>query len=202
MSDDRYQFFENIEQKQLSPQRFSHCLGVADTAEKLALKYQVDPKKAKLAGLLHDFYKETPNHVFIDLIKTGLYDPDLLNYNRGVWHGFLGADLLQQQYQVMDIEILNAIRYHTISHPQMDSLAKIIFVADYIEPHRHFSAVALARQIAAEDLDAAVLFEIQTSIKLLLDQGQKIHPQMLLTYNALYSKKSEAFKLLKKMEKN
>lgn len=202
MHDNSYQFFSRLEEKQLSTKRYHHCLGVAKTAEQLAKKYQANSKKAKLAGLLHDFYKETPKEIFINLIKQNHYNPDLLNYNLGVWHGFLGADLLQHEYHVTDIEILNAVRYHTISDPQMDTLAKIVFVADYIEPHRNFKEVELARKIANKNLDAAVLFEIINSVNLLMNQGKKVHPQMLLTYNTLYTKDSTAYKLIKKMEEN
>ena len=69
MPDNSYQFFSRLEEKYLSPKRYHHCLGVAKTAEQLAKKYQVNSKKAKLAGLLHDFYKETPKEIFINLIK-------------------------------------------------------------------------------------------------------------------------------------
>ena len=41
----------------VSSKRFKHIMGVADTCEQLAEQYGVDPKKARLAGLLHDWDK-------------------------------------------------------------------------------------------------------------------------------------------------
>lgn len=44
------------------------------------------------------------------------------------------------KYQVEDEEILSAIRYHTTGHPDMTVLEKIIYLADYIEPGRAWTA--------------------------------------------------------------
>ena len=42
----------------LKPGRFRHSVGVAETAEKLALLWGADPEKAFLAGILHDYAKD------------------------------------------------------------------------------------------------------------------------------------------------
>ena len=43
--------------KRLKPQRYAHCLGVADTAKELAKIYGADEDAAYLAGILHDCAK-------------------------------------------------------------------------------------------------------------------------------------------------
>ncbi|BDR58316.1 bis(5'-nucleosyl)-tetraphosphatase (symmetrical) YqeK [Xylocopilactobacillus apicola] len=199
---DQFSYFSELAKQKLTAKRFDHCLNVAKTAKSLAEENGVDPQKARLAGLLHDFYKETDSEVFVEMIKNGHYDSDLLSYSRGVWHGLLGADLLKQEYEFYDEEILNAIRYHTITDPRMDQLAKIVFVADYIEPKRNFRQVCLAREIAQENLDAAVLFEIRSSIKYMMIRSARIHPAMLNTYNALYANNSKLHDLIQKLEEN
>ena len=45
----------------LSEYRRIHSLNVAKEAVRLAEKYGADPEKARLAGLLHDITKETPD---------------------------------------------------------------------------------------------------------------------------------------------
>ncbi|BDR56227.1 bis(5'-nucleosyl)-tetraphosphatase (symmetrical) YqeK [Xylocopilactobacillus apis] len=202
MASDWFNYFKEIEKNKLSEHRYQHCISVSSTAESLAEKYGVDSKKAKLAGLLHDLYKQTDDQMFIDLIHSGHYDLSLLKYGNGVWHGFLGADLLKNEYHFYDEEILNSIRYHTISNPQMDNLAKVIFVADYIEPNRNFEEAALARMIAKEDLDAAVLFEIEKTVHYLMEKSSLIHPAMLLTYNTLYTNNLKYHELIEKAEEN
>ena len=42
----------------LKPGCFRHSVGVAETAEKLALLWGADPEKAFLAGILHDYAKD------------------------------------------------------------------------------------------------------------------------------------------------
>ena len=48
--------------------RFEHMLGVEKAAIALAQKYGVDPHKASLAGLLHDYCKEVDDETFLSLI--------------------------------------------------------------------------------------------------------------------------------------
>ena len=43
-------------------------------------------------------------------------------------------------------EVLDAIRYHTSGRPGMTLLEKIIYLADYIEPGRHFPGVEEVRE--------------------------------------------------------
>ena len=42
----------------MKPKRFEHARGVSKTAASLAETYGVDVRKARLAGLLHDWDKE------------------------------------------------------------------------------------------------------------------------------------------------
>ena len=44
--------------ERLKPRRFDHVLSVSDTAAALAEAYGADVRKARLAGLLHDWDKE------------------------------------------------------------------------------------------------------------------------------------------------
>lgn len=46
----------------LKPGHFRHSVGVAETAEKLALLWGADPEKAFLAGILHDYAKDMETH--------------------------------------------------------------------------------------------------------------------------------------------
>lgn len=57
--------------------RFKHMLGVEKAAIALAEKYGVDPHKASLAGLLHDYCKEVDDEIFLALIDKYNLDADL-----------------------------------------------------------------------------------------------------------------------------
>jgi predicted HD superfamily hydrolase involved in NAD metabolism len=73
-------------------------------------------------------------------------------------HGAVGAALLRHDYGVRDDELLDAVRDHVTGGPQMGPLAKILFIADKIEParDRHYHGLDPVRALARVDLDQAM----------------------------------------------
>lgn len=163
--------------------RFEHCLRVEQTAIKLAEKNHYDIEKAAVVGLIHDYAKERTDQEFQRVIKNKKLDPDLLNWGNFIWHGEVGAEIIHNELGIDDETILNAVRRHTIGAPEMTTLDKIVYVADYIEPGRDFPVVNYAREIAFLNLDDGVRFETQQTLKYLLENNKKIYPAAILTYN-------------------
>ncbi|EKF51986.1 bis(5'-nucleosyl)-tetraphosphatase (symmetrical) YqeK [Lactococcus garvieae] len=170
--------------EQMSEKRFRHILGVEKAAIFLAKKYGVDPHKASLSALLHDYAKEVPDHVFLELIDKYELDEDLKNWGNNIWHGRVGIYKLQEDLGLRDPEILHAIEVHTVGSADMSALAKVLYVADYIEEGRDFPGVIEARAIANCSLDMAVAFETMRLIDYLAELRVKIYPQSIETYNA------------------
>ncbi|QPS70724.1 bis(5'-nucleosyl)-tetraphosphatase (symmetrical) YqeK [Lactococcus garvieae] len=170
--------------EQMSEKRFRHILGVEKAAIFLAKKYGVDPHKASLSALLHDYAKEVPDHVFLELIDKYELDEDLKNWGNNIWHGRVGIYKLQEDLGLRDPEILHAIEVHTVGSAEMSALAKVLYVADYIEEGRDFPGVIEARAIANCSLDMAVAFETMRLIDYLAELRVKIYPQSIETYNA------------------
>lgn len=171
------------EKNNMDVKRFEHCIGVSETSRKLAELNNYDPDKAALAGFIHDYAKQVPNEKFIEIIKTKGFDQDLLNYNRAIWHGIVGSYIIEQELKITDSEILTAIKRHTTADTEMTTLDKIVFVADFIEPHRNFPGVEQARKIAFENLDAGVGYELAHTLSFLVENRQKIYPKTLDAYN-------------------
>ena len=92
----------------------------------------------------------------------------------------MGAYLVEKEAGITDVEILDAIRYHTSGRPKMTLLEKIIYLADYIEPGRHFPGVEEVREIAKTDLDNALIQAIQNTIIFLMKKNQRIFPLTFL----------------------
>ena len=67
----------------------------------------------------------------------------------------------------------------------MGTLEKIIFIADYIEVNRDFDGVETLRQLAATDLDRAVLAGYDSTISHLLEQEKTIYAGTVINRNAL-----------------
>lgn len=187
-----YEKYININREELvekmsqimSSKRLQHVLGVEQAAIYLAEINHYDAEKAGLAGLLHDYAKEASDEEFLTLIDKYQLDQELKQWNNNVWHGVVGVYKIQEELQLRDSDIIQAIANHTVGSSQMTTLDKIVYVADYIEHNRSFPLVDQARDIAEQSLDKAVAFETMHTVEYLAHKGQPIYPRTLDTYNA------------------
>jgi len=168
----------------MSTELFDHVLRVEETALALAEKYDANLEKVSLAALLHDMAKEMPSSEMRDIIISENLDLELLQFGSAIWHGPVAAVLARRRFEIEDEEILEAITTHTIGAPVMSIPAQIVYVADYIEPARAFDGVEKARVLAETALAEAVEYEVQATIKHLVDRKKKIYPKAIDTYNA------------------
>lgn len=171
------------EKARMDEARFEHCIGVSRTAAKLAELNGYDVDKAALAGFIHDYAKRIPVEDYRQVIKTQGFDQDLLNWNRAIWHGIVGTYFIKKELQIDDPEILQAIRRHTTGDTEMTTIDQIVFVADYIEPGRHFPGVEEARKVAYANLDEGVAYELAHTLAFLIEKRNKIYPTTLAAYN-------------------
>ena len=160
----------------LSPKRMAHSLGVSMTSYELALQYGADPAKARIAGLLHDCARELSSKTLLQLAADfGILVTDVDKANPSLLHAPVGAYVASREYSIRDEDILQAIYWHTTGKAGMTLLEKIIFIADYIEPGRHFPGVDTLRKLANHDLDQAVLTGYDLTLRHIIDQGGLIH---------------------------
>ena len=174
--------------EQLTDHRYQHTLGVMETAIAHAKRYGGHEQKAELAAIFHDYAKFRPKDEMKEIIIAQGFPQDLLEYNSELWHAPAGAYLVEKEAGISDREVLEAIRYHTSGRPGMTLLDKIIYLADYIEPGRHFPGVEEVRNMAKENLDKALIKAIQNTIMFLLKKNQTIYPDTFYTYNDLIKK--------------
>ena len=174
-------------EKRLKRSRFHHTLRVTDTAMELAKDCGEDVEKAEIAGLFHDLAKNLSEEELVSYIDHhGLAVDELVLRNLYLAHGMVAADIAEREYGISDSEILEAIWYHTIGRPSLCKLAKIIYVADYIEPQRQIEGVDLIRQVAQTgDIDKALLMTIENQMAYLLQGHKEIHPNALQMRNEL-----------------
>ncbi|GHP12911.1 HD domain-containing protein [Lentilactobacillus fungorum] len=168
----------------LTDSRFQHVLRVEQTAMKLAALNKVDLQSASIAGLVHDYAKQRPDEDFILAIKQYHLDPELLHYGNAIWHGVVGWLFVKNELQINDIEILNAVRYHTVGHEYMTPLEQIVYMADYIEPGRDFPGVDEARKITFANLAQGVAFQTKQTLSYLVAHNKPVFPQTIVTYNS------------------
>lgn len=146
--------------------RYEHTLGVSYTASALAMKYGEDVQNAILAGLLHDCAKCISNQKKLDIcVKYKITVSEIEFKNPFLLHAKIGSFLAMKKYGVRNKDVINAILNHTTGRPDMSLLEKIIYVADYIEPHRKKAPdLNEIRALAFEDIDAALLHILKSTL--------------------------------------
>lgn len=168
----------------LTDSRYQHVLRVEQTAMDLAEKNNVDIERASIAGLVHDYAKQRPDKDFIKAIHEYQLNPILLNYGNSIWHGVVGWLFVKNELQINDIEVLNAVRYHTVGHQYMTPLEQIVYMADYIEPGRDFPGVDDARKITFSNLQKGVAYQTKQTLSYLVAHNKPVFPQTIITYNS------------------
>ena len=172
----------------LSAERYSHSLGTAECAKKLAEKFGLNPEKAYVAGLLHDAAKCFSNEKLLEIIHAHLNveESELQNYK--TLHAPVSAYIVEKDFGVTDKEILSAIRWHTLGKLDMTDFEKIVFLADKIEPNtrEEEKAAEIAKYLDEENgLNKAILKCYKNTIKSLVKRDLKICYLTIEIYNKL-----------------
>lgn len=172
--------------------RFYHSLEVAKMAVELVQKHKLslEVNKVYLAGLLHDatklISKEEQKRMLYEL---GYKDEDEIMKSSNVWHGETAEEYLKKEYNINDQEILDSIKYHVMGKPNMTEFEKVIFIADYVERTRSGDVFDIARKLAFEDLNKALVYILEQQIKYITSLNQPLISQTLETYE--YYKKEK-----------
>lgn len=160
----------------LSNFRYKHSLMVADEARKLAIRYDVDEDKAYIAGLLHDIAKEFTEEENKKWINDYSLDKEWLKKeNSKIVHAEIGAIYARITYNVED-DICEAIRYHALGNIQMNTLDKIVFVADKIARENADEFIIKLKKIAYQSLDKAIILSFEFLKAKFLKEGNNINP--------------------------
>lgn len=173
----------------LTEKRYNHSIGVMQTAVALARHYGANIEKTAVAALLHDCAKNYSKSEMLELCERfGVKLDPITSQSTGLIHGFLGAVIADKYYGVNDSEIYDAIYYHTVGKPDMSLMTKIIYIADGIEPNRDYEGVERIRETAFEDIDRALILQIDSTLKSVISRGGLIHTNTIDTRN-FYLKK-------------
>lgn len=173
--------------KQIKPSRFAHVLRVEETALKIAEPLGVNLEKVSIAALMHDFAKEMDDQAMFHLAFAYWPNEALKTATGDIWHGPAAAQICRTDFNCQDESILKAIAGHTTGWFEMDQLAKIIYMADYIEPGRDFKGVKKARRLTGENLTEACEYKMIRTINYLLKQRVAIFTGTIDIYNAWVS---------------
>lgn len=183
---DKHNCYHVILKQKLSRKRYDHSVAVAKTARALAKEYGHDQENAFLAGLLHDYAREIPPLKLLELAKNlGLKGDGVMNAAPVLWHGPIGALLVERELGINQPTILEAIRYHTTGAPNIGEIAKAVFLADLIEPGRKYSERKMIEKEAFSNLNEGIFIAYELLMGYHIEKGALIHPLTLEARNEL-----------------
>lgn len=134
---ERFDLIEKMVKEVLDAKRYAHSLETAKLARALAVKHGLDPKKAYLAGLLHDIAKPLPQAELAAYLAC--FDPEKLKTPPALWHSYVAVYYLKRYLNYYDQTVLRAIYHHTDGESKAP-LSMIIYLADKCEITRGYYA--------------------------------------------------------------
>lgn len=170
---------EQLEQVVVSlvkPSRVAHILGCRDTAAELAKLWGADERDAARAGLLHDITKALDGPLQLTVCSEyGVALDAFSAHNPKTLHALTGS-LVAERIFGENKAVVDAICSHTTGKAGMNTLEKILYVADYMEPNRSFPGVEELRHLAYTDLDKALKLGLTMTLELLKKRKEDISP--------------------------
>ncbi len=160
----------------LNPNRVRHTIGCRDTAAELARLWGADETDAARAGMLHDVTKALPPQLQLHLCRSyGVKLDEFSQQNPKTLHALTGS-LVAQRIFGENAAVVSAIESHTTGKADMNTLEKILYVADYMEPNRAFPGVEQLRHLAYTNLDEALQLGLEMTLAMLVEQDREISP--------------------------
>jgi predicted HD superfamily hydrolase involved in NAD metabolism len=136
--------------------RYAHSVRVARCAENLARRHGVDPRKARLAGMLHDLARlYSAQRLLAESQSRGFEISAREREHPVLLHARLGAALSRELFGMEDREVLSAIEKHTTGAVHMSPLDCVVYLADSLEPNRKFPERAELWKLALRNLESA-----------------------------------------------
>ena len=166
----------------------AHIYRVRDVAMELANRHSIDPERAELGALAHDVCRAVPggdllrmsSEMGVDVSEVEQDFPLLL-------HGPVGAELLRREEGLTGHGLYEAIRWHSTAHPSLDSLGKLVFLADKLDPQkiRHYPNRQRLKELALRDLYGATREYLTQELTRYASKGGLIHPASVEARNEL-----------------
>lgn len=196
LSKEFYKEMKEEVQTRVSEHRFEHIVSVAKTAKWLGKVYGVDPKKCRLAGILHDWNKGLTVQEEQEMARKYGLDAELgdlvIDEMPHLLHGPTAAACLAERFPDMPKDVLHAVAVHTTACENMSELDMIVYVADAIEPTRDYDEL----EELTNSVGNVTLFELFCNvyrlwtIKLIL-QNRLMYPKTIEIYNDLVAKSNQ-----------
>jgi HD superfamily phosphohydrolase YqeK len=167
---------------QVSDKRRQHIERVAALVDRWAGEMklaQAETTRWVAAAVLHDALRDAPETMLRTLTGDGKRPLELL-------HGPAAAVRAEQDGERRR-DVLEAVRYHTVGHPEWGRTGRALYMADFLEPGRKFLRPERERiaDMVPTDFDGAFRDTVRLRIEWSLEQGGQLFPEAVDLWNAV-----------------
>ena len=156
------------------PKRYLHVISTAKVAYTIAKANHLEPSQAFLAGYLHDIAKNIDDEGAIEMYQNHTQTEEAIE--KYALHQYVGAIIAEQEFNIRDEDVLEAIRYHTTGKDHLGPLAKIVYSSDKIEPLRGYDSSALI-EACKKSIDEGFVEVLKDNLNYLENKDYKMnHP--------------------------
>lgn len=154
----------------------------------LAEHHALDGERAALGMLAHDVARAMADEELLrHALAMGLPVGTVERRAPVLLHGPVGAELLRREDGLADADLYRGVYWHSICHPSLDRLGKVIFLADKLDPEKqaNYPYLPLLREVAFQSLDGAVLEFLTREIVARVGRRDLVHPVAVETLNEM-----------------
>ena len=170
----------------ITPRKINHTLGCIKSARELAIRWNGNVEDAENAALIHDITKHLSKDEQLNLCaKYDIIVDDIEKISYSLLHAKTAAEVARHEYSMND-DVYMAIKYHTTLRRGMTLIEKIVYLADYIEENRSFKGVEIARHLAFSNINSALKYCLDTTIKEILQNRRLLHLDTVGARNYIY----------------
>lgn len=170
--------YRDLIRERLSEKRVQHSLSVAAHLCNFGARLGLDPIAMETAGVLHDCCRALGDAEMLAQAEAyGIEISYPCNERPLLLHGPVGAEYVRRELGIDDVDIHEAIYWHTTGHPGIGLLAQALFVADFSEPLRKYPEAGIARELLqSQGFSEALLYVARTKLEF-ARKKEAFHPE-------------------------
>ena len=159
-----------------------------EVGRSLAAAFGVDVAKVDLGVAAHDLARAMkPDDLLAEARRIGLDLHPVETRHPVLLHGAVAAYWLEHEDDLTDPEVLEAVRWHTTGRRGMGDVAKVVFLADKLDPVKveHYAYLEGVASDLERGLDDAILRLLDQELAYFIREGMLVHPESVELRNEL-----------------
>ncbi len=165
-----------------------HTLRVEEVALSLAQHHHVDEEKVRTGALAHDLARAMKGaDLLLKAREYGIAVNSVEQQLPILLHGPVAAEMLRRTEGLDDSDVYDAIYWHSTAHKGLSHPAKVVFLADKLDPEKstRYRYQDRLKTLADKSLDEAIYEFLNRELIGLLQRDDLVHPAVVEARNDL-----------------